>query len=340
MLRKQLAKIAFLVVALCHLCAMHPALANDAALVYSVGYKLDKSYNESAFRAVVQLRDEGRIIQEFSPRTADQSAPMIEAAAQVADHVVIVGFTHTDNLVKIAPMYPNTHFTIIDSVVKGPANVQSMIFREEEGAFIAGVAAAITTHHNVIGFVGGMYSPAIKRFQAGYEQGAEYISPNIKVISRYIGNDFRAFSDPMSGYLAALHEIQQGADVIFSAAGSSGLGAYQAADETITFAIGVDSDQNHLFPTTMLTSMVKDVGRAVRSAVDNFNTGRWEPQVLSFGLKEGAFYLSLNNYNKLHFPKAALAATKKATEDIIAGRIKVRTLPLYPAPVGAPNLQK
>jgi basic membrane protein A len=307
------------------------------ALVYSIGYKLDKSFNESAYHAVIDMRSSGYDIQEFAPRNISESRTMLERAAKTAAHVIAIGFTHTENLKAIAPKYPHTYFTLIDSTVRAP-NVQSIVFRTEEGAFLAGVAAATSSRDKTIGFVGGMYSELIRTFQAGYEQGARYADPDINIISHYIGNDIHAFSNPMSGYLVAMDEIDKGADVLFAAAGSSGLGVYQAADETINYAIGVDSDQNYLFPTAMLTSLVKDVGRVVTETIDRIGKGKWSPSSSSFGLREGAFHLSINEYNRLLLSKEAVAAIKNAQEEIIAERITIHPHKVGAAPVGVPSL--
>jgi len=319
----------------CLFCLLpHFAWAHSVAIVYSVGYKLDKSFNESAFNGVQELRKNGysKII-EYTPRTPDESVSMIKTAAGNADQVVAIGYTYQDIIYTVAPNYPKTRFSIIDGYVP-LSNVQSVTFREHEGAFLAGVIAAKSSHSGTIGFIGGMSTPVINRFQAGYEAGARYVSPEIKIISYNIGDDIMSFSDPMRGYLLAVEQIKHGADVIFAAAGSSGLGVYQATDEAVCSAIGVDSDQNHLFPTTILTSLIKDVGKTLIHVIKTAHSsiGR-EDDELSMGLKENALYMSLNTNQADLYPPRLRSIISKIRLKIISGEIQIPSKPEHIAPI-------
>jgi len=311
----------------------HPAKALRTAIIYGLGFKLDKSFNESAFHGVIKLRETKKDILEYSPRSEHERQLIIEEAARNSEHVITVGSPQAEAVAAVAPKFPNTKFTAIGADVHGQ-NIQPVNFREQEGAFLAGIAAAMASNNQSIGFVGGMYLPVIKRFLAGYEQGARYVSPNIRILSGYIGTTTYAFNNPMGGYLIARQQIRDGADVIFAAAGSSGLGAYQAADESIAYAIGVDSNQNHLFPTTMLTSLVKEVGRTLIHVVQTADAGQWSNTPKSFGLKEGAFSMAVDHYNTAHYSENIRDAVHNARVKIITGEITVSSDPTGKSQVG------
>ena len=218
---------------------------------------------------------------------------------------------------KIAKEFPKLQFALIDMVVQQP-NVQSVVFKEQEGSFLVGVMAASASKTGKVGFVGGMDIPLIRKFQCGYEQGAKFANPKAEVFSNMTGTTGAAWADPARGGELAKAQFGKGADVVFAAAGGTGIGVYQAAKDAGKLAIGVDSNQDHLQPGTMLTSMLKRVDVAVYEAAKAY-----KPGVTVLGLKEGGVDYAMDEYNA----KLVTADMKKkvdaAKADIVAGKIKV-----------------
>ncbi|MBN2751621.1 MAG: BMP family ABC transporter substrate-binding protein [Rhodospirillaceae bacterium] len=319
------------------LCCLYIGMPGQAygfsvAVLYNIGGKFDKSFNESAFRSLTELRAAKDLkITEYEPQADSERIPMLRSAASSNDLVIAIGFAYRDSLSTVAHEFPKTHFSLVDDIVDLP-NVQSIRFKEHEGAFLAGVAAAMASRSHVIGFVGGMDSPLIRRFQAGYAHGARTIDPNIRIITRMIGTSVAAFSDPISGYLLAVEEIKMHADVVFAAAGGSGLGVLQAAEDMKVLAIGVDSDQTSLFPGTVLTSAVKNVGQIVAHVVTEAAQGDWSNGILIFGLKEDGMALASSPYNAALMTPEITAATATARSAILDGSLIVEDTPQDAAP--------
>jgi basic membrane protein A len=217
----------------------------------------------------------------------------------------------------VARAHPQTAFAIIDAVVDLP-NVQSFVYREHEGSFLAGMAAAMASKSGQVGMVGGMDIPLVRKFACGYEQGAKYANPKVGVRISMIGSTPAAWTDPARGAELAKAQIAQGVDVVFSAAGTSGVGILQAAHDAGILAIGVDSNQNGLHPGTMLTSMVKRVDLAVLQAFHGVRPG-----VTVLGLKEGGVGLAMDEHNATLVTPAMRARLDAARADIVGGRLKV-----------------
>jgi basic membrane protein A len=289
------------------------------AVIYDMGGKFDKSFNQAAFDGAERWKKEtGKTYLEFeiaNPTQREQAKRRM--AERGANPIVAIGFSQGSSLEKVARDFPKTSFAIIDAVVNLP-NVQSIVFKEHEGSFLVGMMAALASKTGKVGFVGGMDIPLIRKFQCGYELGAKYASPNVQVTSNMTGTTPAAWNDPARGGELAKAQFASGVDVVFAAAGGTGIGVYQAAKDAGKLAIGVDSNQNHLQPGTMLTSMVKRVDVAVYNAFKGV-----QPGVLSLGLKEGAVDYALDEHNA----KLVSAEMKKkvgaAKADIIAGRIQV-----------------
>jgi basic membrane protein A len=228
-----------------------------------------------------------------------------------------MSFSQASAIEKIAKEFPKLQFAIIDDVVKLP-NVQSIVFKEQEGSFIVGLMAASASKSGKVGFVGGMDIPLIRKFQCGYEQGAKYANPKAEVFANMTGTTGAAWNDPARGGELAKAQFSKGADVVFAAAGGTGMGVYQAAKDSGKLAIGVDSNQNHLQPGTMLTSMLKRVDVAVYNVSKKF-----APGVTVLGLKEDGVGYAMDSNNE----KLVTADMKKKAEaakaDIISGKIKV-----------------
>ena len=291
----------------------------EPAIVYDMGGKFDKSFNEAAYVGAERWKkDTGKGYLEFEiANEAQREQAMRRMAERGANPVIGVGFSQASSIEKVSQEFPKLQFVVIDSVVKKP-NVESIVFKEQEGSFLVGMMAALASKTGKVGFVGGMDIPLIRRFQCGYEQGAKYANPKVDVTSAMTGTTPAAWADPARGGELAKAQFAKGVDVVFAAAGGTGVGVYQAAKDAGKLAIGVDSNQNHLHPGTMLTSMVKRVDTAVYNSAN-----KTTPGLTVLGLKEGGVDYAMDQYNE----KLVSADMKKKVEaakaDIIAGKIKV-----------------
>ncbi|MDP1912199.1 BMP family protein [Brevundimonas sp.] len=291
----------------------------EPAVIFDMGGKFDKSFNEAGYRGAERWKKEtGKSYMEFEISNPTQREQAIRRMAERgADPIVGIGFSQGSAIEKVAKDFPKIKFVIIDSVVDLP-NVQSIVFKEHEGSFLVGMMAAIASKSAKVGFVGGMDIPLIRKFQCGYEQGAKYANPKVTVTANMTGTTPQAWNDPARGAELAKAQFAAGVDVIFAAAGGTGLGVYQAAKDAGKLAIGVDSNQNHLQPGTMLTSMAKGVDVAVYTAFKGVTPG-----MTSLGLKEGAVEASLDQHNAKLVTPEMKKRIDQAKADIVAGKIKV-----------------
>ncbi len=289
------------------------------AIVYDMGGKFDKSFNEAAYRGAERWKKEsGKPYMEFEIANETQREQAMRRMAQRgANPIVGVGFSQGSTVEKVSKEFPKISFVIIDSVVNQP-NVQSIVFKEHEGSFLVGMMAVLASKTNKVGFIGGMDIPLIRKFQCGYEQGAKYANPKVEVTSNMTGTTPSAWNDPARGGELAKAQFAKGVDVVFAAAGGTGVGVYQAAKDNGKLAIGVDSNQNHVQPGTMLTSMVKGVDVAVLNAFK-----QTKPGVTALGLKEDAVGYALDENNAKLVTADMKAKVDAAKADIIAGKIKV-----------------
>lgn len=291
----------------------------DPAIVYDMGGKFDKSFNEAAYNGMEKWKKEsGKNYLEFEISNESQREQAVRRMAEKgASPIIAIGFSQASSIEKVAKEFPKLQFAIVDDVVKVP-NVQSVVFKEHEGSFLVGAMAAIASKTGKVGFVGGMDIPLIRKFECGYVQGAKYINPKAEFIANMTGTTGAAWNDPARGGELAKAQFAKGVDVVFAAAGGTGNGVYQAAKDMGKLAIGVDSNQNHLQPGTMLTSMLKRVDVAVYNVIKNHKSG-----LTVLGLKEGGVDYALDKNNE----KLVTAEMKKKVEaakaDIIAGKIKV-----------------
>ena len=295
------------------------AVGATPAVVYDLGGKFDKSFNEAAFRGAERYKAEtGKPYLDFEIANATQrEQAMRRMAERGANPIVAIGFSQGSSVEKSAKAFPKLQFAIIDAVVNLP-NVQSIVFKEHEGSFLVGMMAALASKTGKVGFVGGMDIPLIRRFQCGYEQGAKYANPKVEVSAAMTGTTPAAWNDPARGGELAKAQFARGVDVVFAAAGGTGVGVYQAAKDAGRLAIGVDSNQNHLHPGTMLTSMVKRVDVAVFNAFKGV-----KPGLQSLGLKEGGVEVALDEHNAKLVTPEMRARVEAARADIVAGKIKV-----------------
>jgi basic membrane protein A len=295
------------------------AAAAEPAVVYDMGGKFDKSFNQSAYDGAERWKKEtGKPYLEFeisNPTQREQAKRRM--AERGADPIVAIGFSQGSTMEKVAKDFPQTKFAIVDAVVALP-NVQSIVFKEHEGSFLVGMMAALASRSAKVGFVGGMDIPLIRKFQCGYEQGAKYANPKVEVVANMTGTTPAAWNDPARGGELAKAQFAGGVDVVFAAAGGTCVGVYQAAKDAGKLAIGVDSNQNHLHPGTMLTSMVKRVDVAVYNAFKGVTPG-----VVSLGLKEGGVDVALDEHNAKLVSAEMRRKVDAARADIVGGRIKV-----------------
>ena len=294
------------------------ALAQPA-VIYDMGGKFDKSFNEAAYNGAERWKKEtGKPYLDFEiSNEAQRDQAMRRMADKGASPIIGVGFGQASTIEKVAKDFPKLQFAIIDSVVKLP-NVESVVFKEQEGSFLVGMMAALASKSGKVGFVGGMDIPLIRKFQCGWEQGAKYANPKIELSAAMTGTTPSAWNDPTRGAELAKAQCAKGVDVVFAAAGGTGVGVYQAAKDAGRLAIGVDSNQNHLQPGTMLTSMVKRVDVAVYTLAK-----KTTPGVTVLGLKEGGVDYALDQHNQKLVPFEMKQKVDAAKADIIAGKIKV-----------------
>ena len=291
----------------------------EPAVIYDMGGKFDKSFNQSAYDGAERWKKEtGKSYLEFEiANPAQREQAKRRMAERGADPIVGIGFSQGTSMEKVARDFPKIKFAIVDSVVKLP-NVQSIVFKEHEGSFLVGMMAAMASKTGKVGFVGGMDIPLIRKFQCGYEQGARYANPQVQLSASMTGTTPAAWNDPARGAELAKAQFAAGVDVVFAAAGGTGIGVYQAAKDAGKLAIGVDSNQNHIQPGTMLTSMVKRVDVAVYNAFKGV-----KPGLTSLGLKEGGVDYALDEHNAKLVSADMRKKVDAAKADIIAGKIKV-----------------
>src|SRR6266850_512672 len=293
-------------------------------IVFDIGGKDDKSFNAAAWDGVKHAKEQlGIFLRDVEPGDPTSIEPSMRAFAERGyDLIVGVGFAQAPIMDDVARDYPNLKFAIIDGVIDSP-NVASLIFKEHEGSFLVGMIAARVSKTGKIGFVGGMDIGLIHKFEKGYEEGARYANPKIQVYENYVGVTDAAWNNPGKGKELAKAQIERGADVIFQAAGNSGLGVFDAAEEVHKLAIGVDSNQNWVKPGFILTSMIKRVDISVFNTVKDTIEERFKGGIHELGLENEGIGYALDDYNRNLIPQSVLDEVERAKQDIIAGRIKV-----------------
>jgi len=308
-------------------------------LVLDIGGLGDQGFNDSAnagmTKAEKDLGVKGKYLESNAP--TDYANNLTQLADNGTNPIIGVGFLMTEDITEISQQYPDTQFAIVDSVVETD-NTISLVFREQEGSYLAGVVAGLMTQEDtdyttsdekVVGFLGGQEGPLIQKFQAGYEAGVESVCSDCEVISQYAGAGPEAFNDPAKGKEISQQQIEQGADIIYHASGNTGRGLFEAATEEKVFAIGVDLDQAKLFKKApILTSVIKRVDVAVEETIKGVaEGGQPKGEIVDRGLKEEG--LSLAPYGRFDgdVPQEVKDAVDKARQDIIDGNIKVPEKP-------------
>ncbi len=294
----------------------------DPAIIFDLGGKFDKSFNESAFNGATRWAEEtGGSFREIELQSEAQREQALRRFAEAGNNpIVMAGFAFASSLNTVAADFPDTKFVIIDMVVDQP-NVRSVVFKEHEGSYLVGVAAAKASKSGTVGFVGGMDIPLIRKFACGYVQGVKATNPDATVIQNMTGTTPAAWNDPVKGSELTKAQIAQGADVVYAAAGSTGLGVLQTAADEGIYSIGVDANQNYLHPGSVLTSMMKRVDVAVYNA---FKDGPdMETGFNVLGLANGGIDYALDENNAEIFTDDIKAAVEAAKAGIIDGSIEV-----------------
>jgi basic membrane protein A len=296
--------------------------AAEPALIFDLGGKFDKSFNEAAYNGAQRWATEtGGTYKELEMQSAAQRVQFARRMAESgANPIVVMGFQNMATLEEVAPDYPDTRFVLIDGVVDAP-NVRSVLFTEHEGSYLVGMLAAMASKTGTVSFVGGMDIPLITAFACGYAQGAKAVNPDVKVIVNYTGDTPAAWNDPVKGGEIAKAQISQGSDVVFAAAGGTGLGVLQAAADAGVLSIGVDSNQNHLHPGKVLTSMLKRVDNAVYQAFKDgpeLTTG-----IVVMDLKADGVGYALDENNAALISDEMKAKAEEARAAINSGALKV-----------------
>ena len=293
-------------------------------IVFDIGGKDDRSFNASAWEGVKRAaQDFPIVLRDVEPGDPTSVEPAIRAFAERNyDLVIGVGFEQMPVVERVAKDYPNVNFVIIDGVIDLP-NVTSLIFKEHQGSYLVGMIAAMKSQTGTIGFIGGMDIPLIHKFATGYAEGARSVNPKINVLENYVGVTPAAWNNPGQGKELAIAQMGKGADVIFTAAGNSGLGAFDAAEQNNRFVIGVDSNQNWVKPGFVLTSMIKRIDNAVYQIVKERVEGQFKNGIHVYGLENEGVGYALDQYNEKLIPPEVLQKVEAAKQDIINGKIQV-----------------
>jgi basic membrane protein A len=308
-------------------------------IVFDIGGKNDRSFNAAAWEGVkLAQRDLDITLRDVEPGNPMSIEPAMRAFAERNfDLIIGVGFAQGPIMQRVAKDFPNIKFAIVDGVIfeddgKTPKqNVASLVFREHEGSYLVGMIAASKSKTGVLGFLGGMDIPLIHRFEKGYEEGAKAVNPDIRIIDNYVGVTDGAWNNPGKGKELAMAQIGKGADVIFTAAGNSGLGAFDAVEQygkdengfAKKFVIGVDSNQNMVKPGYVLTSMVKRVDVAVYDVVKEVLDGKFVGGFHAFGLDKDGVAYAVDDNNRDLIPADVIQKAEEAKGKIVSGEIKV-----------------
>jgi basic membrane protein A len=312
-----------------HGAAKGPGARVRIGLVFDIGGKNDQSFNTAAWRGLQRAQAELGVQVEFIEPTegADRESALRTLAARGCDLVIGVGFIFGPDLERLAQQFPNVKFAGVD-YAPGPdspalPNLAALKFREQEGAFLVGAIAASVSHTKVVGFVGGMKIPLIRKFEVGYTAGAHYVCPDCVVLAAYAGSEPKAFSDAPLGQELAAAQYSKCADVIFHAAGKTGDGVFAAARQRGLRAIGVDSDQFSSAPCCIVTSMIKRVDVAVFDIIKDTATGQFRGGIHELGLKENGVGFVADERNRFLLPIEVVNRAKQLGEQIVAGKIQV-----------------
>ena len=296
----------------------------QVGLVLDKGGKDDQSFNAAAFKGAQKAQQELGVTLKVVEATDDNAFEGILRNFSKArfDLIISVGFAQAEALAKVAQANNNLQYAIVDTEVSAP-NVRSLLFQEHEGSFLVGALAGLSSKTGKLGFIGGMDIPLIRRFQTGFEAGAKSVNPKATVVNQFVGVSGDAWNNPARAKELAMNQFQAGVEIIFGAAGASTLGILDAAEQKKKLAIGVDSNQNHIKPGFVLTSMLKRVDVAVFNVIREMKDGQFKPGVEHFGLANNGVDFALDRHNEKLIAPETLKRINQIKADIIAGKIKV-----------------
>ncbi len=295
------------------------------AVVYDMGGKFDKSFNEGVWNGVKKFTEETGIeVMEFEVTNPNQREQAMQRMAERGATIVLgVGFAQADAIAKVAAEYPDVQFSIIDVGWLDAPNLRQYVFKEHEGSYLVGVAAAMASQSGKVGFVGGMDIPLISKFACGYVGGVKSVNANATVYQNMTGTTPSAWNDPAKGAELTKSQIDRGADVVYHAAGGTGMGVIQAAADAGKLAIGVDSNQNGIAPGSVLTSMLKRVDVAAYETFMDAKNGNFSAGLHTLGVAEGGVDWALDDNNASLVSADMKAAIEKARADILSGKVTV-----------------
>lgn len=301
-----------------------------AGLVFDIGGRGDKSFNDAAYKGLETAKQKlGVDFEVIDPGDGADRESALRLLASKKDIGLIfgVGFIFTDDINNIAKEFPDKKFACIDYSIdpskKIPDNLEAIEFKEEEGSFLVGALAGLTTKTNKVGFLGGMESSLIKKFENGYIQGVKYANPDCEILSAYVSVSPDGFKNPGKGKEIALSQYSNGADIIYHASGLSGLGLFEAAREKNKLAIGVDMNQENEAPGYVLSSMVKQVDEAVFRTIRDFKENKFTGGIKTFGLKDNGVSYVYDDANKKLIPAEVNDKLAIIRDKLINGEITV-----------------
>lgn len=299
-------------------------------LVFDVGGRGDKSFNDLAYKGLEKAGELLDVYTEYiEPSGSDRESALRIFALRGFDLILGIGFMFTDDITGLAKEFADLKFACVDYATEEgleiPDNLVALKFREEEGSFLVGAIAALVTKTDKVGFIGGMDIPLIHKFEAGYTAGVKRVKPGCKVLSAYAGVTGDAFKNPSMGKELAISQYKNGADIIYHASGSTGLGVFEAARKTGALAIGVDADQYHEAPGHILTSMIKRVDVAVFDTISAAKSGNFKGGMLNLGLAEDGIGYVYDDNNRDIIPASVIKRIEDLKKEIIKGKIKIPT---------------
>lgn len=308
----------------------NPVIPMKVGLVFDIGGRGDKSFNDAAYKGLEEAKEKlGIEFEVIDPGDGSDRESALRKLASKKDIGLVfgVGFIFTDDINNIAQEFPDKKFACVDYSVdpdkKIPSNVEALEFKEEEGSFLVGVIAALNSKTNKVGFIGGMESSLIRKFEEGYKQGVEYASPDCQVLTGYVSVSPEGFKNPGKAKEIALSQYNSGADIIYHASGLSGLGLFEAARDKNKLAIGVDMDQQKEAPGFILTSMVKQVDEAVFNTIKNFKENNFKGGIKTFGLEDNGVSYVYDENNKSLIDTSVISKVEEAKKKLTNGEIKI-----------------
>ncbi|MBK9334808.1 MAG: BMP family ABC transporter substrate-binding protein [Ignavibacteria bacterium] len=304
--------------------------SKKVGLVFDIGGRGDKSFNDAAYKGLEEAKQKlGIDFEVIDPGDGSDRESALRKLASKKDIGLVfgVGFIFTDDINNIAKEFPDKKFACVDYSIDPakqiPANVEAIEFKEEEGSFLVGVIAALNSKTKKVGFIGGMESNLIRKFEEGFKQGVQYADPDCQVLSGYVSVSPEGFKNPGKAKEIALSQYNSGADIIYHASGLSGLGLFEAAREKNKFAIGVDMDQQKEAPGFVMTSMVKLVDRAVFNTVKDFTENKFTGGIKTFGLQDNGVSYVYDDNNKSLISDEIILKTEEAKKKLSGGEIKI-----------------